>query len=167
MEKAFSFRKGYTFSFEEEGNAIDAWFSAFSGLEKVYLNGELVCCQRNLSTDSTNSFYIGAKEYSTNLNAVSVLKGPFVCTLSKNGKEYKRQKLVFLNSNSSLKDLHYISRMSFFIALGTSFGFAYSYWQLPKESMFVFLVILSVMVFAYHLKNQKRTTPVIEHEEIV
>lgn len=166
-EKIFSFRKGYTFSFEEEGSVIEAWFSALSGLEKVYVNGELVSSQRNLSTDSTNSFSIGPNEYSTTLSVVSLFKGPFVCTLSKNGNEYKRQKLLFPKGNSSSKGLPFIARFSFFIVLGALFGFARAYWQLPKESIYVFLAALFVVVFANQIKTHKGTGPVIEDEKIV
>ncbi|WP_444942896.1 hypothetical protein ACJJIK_12280 [Microbulbifer sp. ZKSA006] len=166
-EKTFSFRKGYTFSFEDEGNVIEAWFSALSGLEKVYVNGELVSSQRNLSTDSTNSFSIGPNEYSTNLSVVSLFKGPFVCTLSKNGSEYKRQKLLFSKSDSSSKRQPFIARFSFFIVLGALLGFARAYWQLPNESIYIFLAALFVAVFAYQIKEHKGAGPVIEDEKIV
>ncbi|WP_444932887.1 hypothetical protein [Microbulbifer sp. JTAC008] len=165
--KAFSFTKGYTFIFEEDGAVVEAWFSALSGLEKVFVNGELVSSQRNLSTDSTNNFSIGENEYSTNLNVVSLLKGPFVCTLSKNGKEYKRQKLVFPKAEPSRKGLPFIIRLSFFILLGACFGVASSYSQFSKESIYVFIALIFVVVFAYHSKSYKGKGPVIEHEEIV
>ena len=166
-EKAFSFMKGFTFTFQEEENEIEAWFSALSGLEKAYVNGELVSSQRNLSTDSTNSFTIGTNEYSTNLKAVSLLKGPYVCTLSKNGKVHKRQKLVFSGSKPSSKGLPFIARFSFFILLGALFGFARAYWQLPKESIYVFITLLFVIVFTYYFKSYKGSGPIIEHEDIV
>lgn len=166
-EKVFSFTKGYKFSFEEEGVLIEAWFSALSGLEKVYVNGELVSSQRNLSTDSTNSFSIGSNEYSTNLNTASLFKGPFVCTLSKNGKEYMRQKLVFPKAERSSNGMPFVVKLSFFIMLGALFGFARSYWQLPKESIYVFLVLLFTIVFTYYLRSHKGIEPVIEYEKIV
>jgi hypothetical protein len=164
-KKEFSFTKGYTFTFEEDGAVIEVWCSALSGLEKVFVNGELVSSQRNLSTNSTNSFSIGENEYSTNLNAVSLLKGPFVCTLSKNGKEYKRQKLIFMKAEPSGKGLPFIVRLSFFILLGACFGIARSYWQLPKESFYVFIAF--VIVFTYYSNSNKGKGPIIEHEEIV
>ncbi len=166
-KKEFSFTKGYTFTFEEDGAVIEAWFSAFSGLEKVFVNGELVSSKRNLSTDSTNSFSIGGDEYSTNLNAVSLMKGPFVCTLSKNGKEYKRQKLIFTKAGPSRKSLSFIIRLSFFTFLGICFGVAHTYWQLPKESIYIFIALIFVIVFIYSFRSNKDKGPIIEHEEIV
>lgn len=166
-KKPFSFIKGYTFSFKEEGTLIEAWFSALSGLEKVYVNGELVSSQRNIATDSTNSFSVGANEYSTNLKVVSLLKGPLVCTLIKNGKEHMRQRLIFSKANKSSKGLPFIARFSFFILLGALFGVARSYWQLPIESIYIFILLLFAIVFIYYLKSYNGEEPVIEEENIV
>lgn len=164
-EKAFSLTKGYSFLFEDEGKKIETWFSALSGLEKVYVDGELVSSQRNLSTDSSNVFSIGPNEYSTNMKAVSLLKGPFVCTLIKNGKEYKRQKLVFPKVPAQVSRLSFLVRFISCIILGGLFGFVSFYFQLPKESIYIFSVAL--VVFFYRLGAYKGAAPVIEDEEIV
>jgi len=166
-EKIFSLRKGFTFSFEDEGNTIDAWFSAFSGLEKVYVNGDLISSQRNLSTDSTNSFNVGANEYSTNLNVASLLKGPFLCTLSKNGDAYRRQRLLFPKAKPSSKWKSFLVSFLLFLVLGILFGLARSYWQLPSESIYIFIAVLSVIVFPFYSEKYKGTGPVIENEKIV
>ena len=126
-EKTFSLTKGYSFSFEDEGKEIQAWFSALSGLEKVYVDGELVSSQRNLSTDSSNVFSIGQNEYSTNLKVASLLKGPFICTLSKNGNKYKRQKLIFPKLQSKSSKFSFLVRFTFFIVLGGLVGLSSSY----------------------------------------
>ena len=93
-KKVFSFLKGYTFSFEDEGNNIQAWFSALSGLEKVYVNGDLVTSQRNYSKKSSLSFSISGNAYTRHMEVTSLLKGPFVCTLTKNSRILQRQKLM-------------------------------------------------------------------------
>lgn len=169
MDKAkpFSFLKGYSFSFEDDGNQIDAWFSAYSGLEKVFVNGQLVSKQRNLSTDSTSTFKLGNHEYSINLNAKSLLKGPFICTLTKDGENYKRQKLVF-PLNEERKGKHSIAlRFLFFIILGVIFGVLISLWQLPKEVSIYALGSLFLVVFLHNLKTSKARRPVIEDENVV
>jgi len=91
---------GYTFVFNQDGKQIEAWFSALSGLEKVSVDGVLVSKRRNLSINSKNVFAIGGDNYATSLQAVNVLAGPFVCTLIKNNKAVKRQKLLYSASNS-------------------------------------------------------------------
>lgn len=164
-KKIFSLTKGYSFLFEDEGNKIEAWFSALSGLEKVYVNGKLASSQRNLSTNSSNVFNIGSNEYSTNLKACSIFKGPFVCTLSKNGKEFKRQKLFFPQVET--KKLPFLVKFSFFIILGGLFGFARTYWQLPEESIFIFIAVVFFAIFFYYIITYKGTGPKIEDEEIL
>lgn len=166
-KKAFSFFKGYSFLFQEDENKIEAWFSAFSGLEKVYVNSVLTSSQRNLSTNSTNKFKIGDNEYTSNLNAISLLKGPVICTLSKNGKPYKRQKLLFPMANQKNNKFSFLVRFMFFISIGVIFGVAKSYWQLPKETTYVFLAVLFVIVYFFSLKANKGKEPVIEDEDVV
>lgn len=166
-KKAFSFIKGYTFLFQEGENQIEAWFSNFTGLEKVYVNGVLITSQRNLSTNSTNTFKIGDNEYTTNLHVVSLLKGPFTCTLSKNGNPYKRQKLLFPMVNQKNYKFSFLGRFILFISIGAVFGVAKSYWQLPKETTYIFLAVLFVMVFFSSLKANKGKEPVIEDEDVV
>lgn len=100
MQRKISIFQGYSFVFNQDGKQIEAWFSALSGLEKITVDGVLVSKRRNLSINSKNAFAIGHDEYTTNLQAVNVLTGPFVCTLSKNNKAVKRQKLLFSTSTS-------------------------------------------------------------------
>ncbi|MGH1439930.1 MAG: hypothetical protein ACRBBR_07470 [Cellvibrionaceae bacterium] len=166
-KQAFSLIKGYTFSFKDEGKDIQAWFSALTGLERVYINGELVSSQRNLSTDSTNKFSIGYNEYSTNMRVENIFKGPFVCTLSKNGKEYKRQKLIFPKLRSKSKKISIFTRFLFFIVLGGLFGFASSYWQFPKESLYFFIATVFVVIYLYYRSDYKDLKPIIKNEEII
>jgi len=163
----FSFVKGYSFSFEDEGRLIEAWFSAFSGLEKVFVNGELVSSQRNYSKNSTNLFEIGENEYSTSLEVVSLLKGPFICTLRKNGEAYKRKKLIFPRAVANSSKNPFILRFLFYILLGLVFGFSKNYFDFPSWSTYIFLAILFIFVFAYHYKTNKNGGPLIEDEEIV
>lgn len=100
MQRKISIFHGYSFVFNQDGMQIEAWFSALSGLEKITVNGVLVSKRRNLSIHSKNSFAIGSDNYATSLQAENVLTGPFVCTLTKNNKAVKRQKLLFSASSS-------------------------------------------------------------------
>lgn len=100
MQRKISIFHGYSFVFNQDGKHIEAWFSALSGAEKIYVDGVLISKRRNLSVNSKNAFVIGTDNYATSLQAVNVLTGPFVCTLTKNNKAVKRQKLLFSASNS-------------------------------------------------------------------
>jgi len=111
-KKPISYVKGYTFSFKDEGNIIDAWFSCLSGLEKIFVNGVLVSKKRNYSKDSSSTFKVGENEYSTTIHVKNILIGPFVCTLNKNGKAYGRQKLVFIKMRDLLNLKFIVSAVS-------------------------------------------------------
>ena len=165
-EKVFSFTKGYTFSFEDEGKKIDAWFSALSGLEKVFVDGKLVSSKRNLSFNSSSVFKIGDQEYSINMRAVSLIKGPFVCALHRNGKEFKRQKLVFPRAQSKTRRFPFFARFLFYIAVGGIFGFAWSYWRLPIGLLYLFVAVVFVVVFLYSFRVNMGRPPKIEDEEV-
>ena len=167
VEKIFSLRKGYSFSFNEDGNQISAWFSSISGLEKIYVNDELITSQRNISKNSTNTFVVDGTEYSINLDVVSIRKGPFVCTLSKNGKPYKRRKLVFSMHEVQKSKFNFLLQLVFFIFVGLIFGAAKAYWQLPKESLYLFVAAIFVAVFLYKFKTTNTPKPTIETEKIV
>ena len=166
-KKAFSITKGYSFTFREEEHQIEAWFSALSGLEKIYVNGELVSSQRNLSTNSTNTFKIGENKYSTNLQVISLFKGPFICTLSKNGGIYKSQRLIFPKSERKKNKMHFLLILLFCIGLGVAFGMAKAFWQLSNESEYISVIVLFVVAFLYFLKTNKGSGPLIEEENIV
>ena len=160
----FSFTKGYSFSFEENGKEIVAWFSALSGLEKVFVDGELIVSQRNLSARSATAFRIGHDEYATNMQAVSLVKGPFICTLNKNGRPHKRQKLVFPRA-----ELGFL-KILLYLALGVLVGMfstgARDLLALPGWSVWPILIGMGGLSLwaMYRLGVSKK--PVIEDEDI-
>lgn len=165
----FSCIKGYSFTFDVEDHHINAWFSAISGLEKVFVNGKLVASQRSFSKKSTNQFKIGENEYSTTLQIESLLKGPFVCTLNKNGKDVRRQRLVFPRSKGEKKKVQLIIQLVAIILLGVTFSIIKRKFNLVDEATYIFLIIvfLVVFIFQYKLNKNKNMKPLIEDEEIV
>ncbi len=100
MQRKISMFHGYSFVFNQDGKQIEAWFSALSGAEKVYVDGVLISARRNLSINSKNEFTVAGDTYVTSLEQVNVIMGPFICTLTKNDQVVKRQKLLFSSSGS-------------------------------------------------------------------
>ncbi|WP_085906336.1 hypothetical protein [Kiloniella majae] len=144
--KAFSFLRGYSFTFEDEGKEIRAWFSALSGLEQVYVDNKLVSSQRSFSRNSTNEFNIGSNCYSINMKAESLLKGPFVCTLSKNRMTHAKQKIVITSSQRSKQ--HRLLQILVGLGLGIAYIFFERHWQIPSEYFYYFIaavVLISMM----------------------
>lgn len=159
--KKFRLTKGYSFIFQEEGHQIEAWFSALSGLEKIYVDGKLASVQRNLSTKSTQTFKIGGNEYSTNMQAVSLLKGPLICTLSKNGVATKRQKLIFPNAR------RYWHVCLICIGVVAACEIAKAFGLLLKGPVYAFIGVFLLAAFTYVLITDKRSKPFIEEEDVV
>lgn len=171
--KAFSFLKGYSFTFDDEGRNIEAWFSSLSGSEKVFVDGTLVSSTRNITTRSSNNFQIGEDSYNTSLKMVSIFKGPVVCTLSKNGEEIKRQKLVYPPHKYDLKKpaywfelLIYLAAFSL-ISVGV-FVFALNYWQLSVKSslnlLFFVVMISSLSYLAYFFWKWAAEIEIVDEE---
>jgi hypothetical protein len=80
-----SFAGGFWFVFHDGGRTIRAWGSALSGLERVYVDDAVVSQGRNLEREGVHQFAIGGIGYSITFKNSSVLKGPLVCRLEKNG----------------------------------------------------------------------------------
>jgi len=95
MKDKFSLRKGIDLNYQDEGNHIKVWASAISGMEKVYANGKEVSCKRGLSGKSNHIFVINNINYKISFDVDSLTKGPYHCTLYKNGKAIRRKTITF------------------------------------------------------------------------
>ncbi len=157
-QRPFSLINGYSFVFEHQGHSIEAWFSALTGFEKVYVDGALVSSQRSLRTDTKNSFTIDDNNFSTSLTAVSLMKGPFVCTLNKNGVPILRQRLVFPARSKTSP----IASLVLFMLLGFFFSLAGGYFGFPTWSIYCF--IAAVCAVALVRDRRKIRRPFIEEE---
>ncbi|QDV17303.1 hypothetical protein Pan153_19380 [Gimesia panareensis] len=173
-KKSFSLLNGYSFSFEDEGRNIEAWFSALSGQEKVFVEGTLVSSKINLGAVSSHDFSIAEDSYSTRMNAVDLIWGPYICTLCKNGKEIRRQKLVFPPApslKSTFRKISYWVSCLFYLCLYSLVIFAFVvvkvYWQLPEESylaLFSVLLVLCFAIVAYTFRKWSARIQIIEEE---
>ena len=164
--KQFSIKDGYSFVFDDEGNKISAWFSAFSGHEKIYLNAELISEQRNLSTRSSRTFRVGPNEYSINMEAVSVLLGPYVCTLYKNGKAFKRQKLCLRKEGKSRAKFSLLQVLLHFIVFCVMLWATWIYFDLPEKYFLAVIGFGFLLITMGHFSLRLGSTLVIEDEEI-
>lgn len=164
-ENAIGLVKGYTFSFEDGGRRIDAWFGAISGLETVSVDGELISSRRNYSTDSCVDFKLGQDEYCINLKVVSLLKGPFVCTLMKNGVAIRRQRLVFARVVKTSR-LPFFIELLFFVFLASALGCLVPCLHLPQEMIYFSYALFFSMVVVYQLSTRKWVGALIEDEEV-
>lgn len=168
-----SFINGCTFTFEVGPHRIEAWFSGFSGLEMVYVNGNLVSRQRNLSTNSKNTFVIDGEEYSTIFKAASLLKGPFTCTLLKNDVPIKKQKLLFSTPGNPQKSENpqksFLAGWIVPVSVGGAYGIAVAFELIPETSLlWSWLIVIPIVVIIEFIIELRRGEPImsIENEEL-
>ena len=157
----FSLLNGYAFNFKYQDHDIKAWFSALTGAEKVYLDGELVASQRNLKRVSQNTFAVDGTSFSTSMSAENIFKGPYTCTLLKEGNAIKKQHLTFPSTNSS--KIVTTLRFIFYVVMGYLFGTALNYYKWPFWTIIIFLGVLVVISHT----TRKKYLPVIEEENCV
>lgn len=165
---SFSFLKGYSFQFDIDGNEVVAWFSAFSGREKIFVNGKLIASQRNYSTNSTNKFVLNGKEYLTTLKVASLLRGPCVCTLSKEGVAIKRKKLVFPRISFKKGTYDLIVVLTTIIGIGVLLVLLGKYFAVSSTYLYVvfFIVLFGFIVLGAKINKKLGRGPIIEDEEI-
>jgi len=166
-KSTFSLTKGYTFLFEEDGATIEAWFSVFSGLEKVYVNGVLVASQRNLSLSTANRFSVGQDVYSTHFKNDSILEGPIYCTLRKNDKNYRQQKLTFPKAKPATTSHPFMYIFPLILVLCILFTFALSYLQLPTALNIVLTALVFLGLLFYYYFKFVALEPEMEEVEII
>ncbi len=150
LDKSVNLKKGVSFEFEDSGNKITFRSSPFSGLEEVLVNGELVTSKKSYSKISTLEFPIGDDTYAIVIELVSMIKGPIICTLMKNGAVQKKKQIVF-----KLPDTKFSKKLYAFCALlGAFFVFIQVYFELPLKSYYFFLGTTAVYFSVYFYFKQ-------------
>jgi cbb3-type cytochrome oxidase subunit 3 len=79
-----SFLGGFWFVFSDEGRHIAAWCSAFTGLERVHLDGVLVSEKRALRGGSSHEFDVAGHHYRVSFEA-RLRNFAVYCRLEKDG----------------------------------------------------------------------------------
>jgi hypothetical protein len=159
----FSMLKGYSFVFEADGHLVEAWFSSLTGAEKIFVDGALVSKKRNIKRNSQTDFLIEgySSVYSIDLTIISLLKGPFICTLVKDGVPIQRQRLVF--PQLTFAEIFYrflagcLSGVAMFLALHV----ATTYLHWPSLLQMLIILLVCFMLFP-----KVAVKPVIEDELI-
>jgi hypothetical protein len=78
--------RGFWFVFPCGAHTIRAWGSAFSGLERVYVDDALVSERRSGSRDSEHAVSVAGSPYRIVFKTLNLLKGSLECRLLKDGR---------------------------------------------------------------------------------
>jgi len=92
--------RGAVFHFDDGGCRICASFAAWSGLERVEVDGVERSRSRNFKKNSVHEFELGGEDYAIDYEVVHIHKGPVHCTLHKNGRPIQRQTLELEDSSA-------------------------------------------------------------------
>ena len=104
-----------------DGLAIDVWGSAWTGMEKVWLNGELVSEKRSLRFKTIHCFSVGADEYEVELDATKFYKSEVIVSIVKNGAHAKT-----VRYNAFRREDGSFDRPKLFMQLGIGFLVGFS-----------------------------------------
>ena len=166
QHQSFSYTKGYSFHFEEQGHQIEAWFSCLSGREKIFVDGELICEQRSLSRHATTEFTVDGQTYTLSMDVDSLLTGPYVCTLSKNDQPLKRQKLVFPEPEKFSMKLSSFKKLWPATAAGAIAGFTMASGLLTIAETIGASIAVLIPWALLAMRNGVLPHPVIEEEPL-
>lgn len=78
--------KGMYFRFIDGENSIEACFASFSGVEKIYLNENLISEAKGYGLSSSHEFASEQQSYKLELQSISLLKGEMRCSLHRDGE---------------------------------------------------------------------------------
>ncbi|PKG55468.1 hypothetical protein [Shewanella sp. GutDb-MelDb] len=117
MDKV-SITNGYWYCFNDKEVRVTAHGSGFSGLETIYINGEVVVEKRNFGMKSAHEFCYLGNNYEVTFQVSNLLTAAVVCTLYKNGEHVATETKAYLNMNT--KDA--LKRVLMFFLAGIIFG---------------------------------------------
>ena len=174
----FSWTKGVTFVFKHEGDIIEAWSSSFSGLEKVFCNGELVQSKRSFSKKSTINFRYRNNNFSIEFYISSLTSESGYCTLSKNNKPIQRQKLSFLSdaevktekNKTTIESI--VLNIVAYLLIGLLLSVLMKTFELPMSAFWIalgviiFLHMIYDLIYVDKIRLKINFNPVFETEQL-
>ncbi len=144
--------RGVWFVFQDGSDVIRAWSSGLTGMERVYVNDELVSQKRSAGLKSEHEFSINGDQFKISFNVISVLKGELLCSLGKNNTMIKKLRTRF-NSTAYSFMVSLILIIIFALYAILSLYFAIPRW---------ILVAIVAMVIAVRLAGRKENLFLVE-----
>lgn len=143
-ESVASIKDGFWFVFRSGNHFIRAWGSSATGMERVYVDENLVSERRTVSKDSVHSFSVGGEDYAIAFKTTSILKGDLQCRLFKNGTVIKAYMLKFVKAKLISGDSLPIAlgRLALLFLVGFGIVFVGRYFDLP---LWVLLIAVALV----------------------
>lgn len=132
LDESVSYRRGFSFDFEDDGHNISVRCSSMTGKERVFLDGKLMAEKRSFRRKSSMGFMQGDNRYEVEFNVVNLLNGETHCTLIKNDVHVKTIKKALLKKNQ-LTGKNVWFKLPLYFAIGVAAGI-----YLPRYFLLVF-----------------------------
>lgn len=123
---------GLWFVFPLGERTIHAWGGA-SGLERVYLDGQMVSEHRSVGRLSTHALSIDGQVHEVAFRTLSYLKAHVECTLLRNNEVIKTISVRYVHQAAAAKHLLLI------VAAGAAIGVAAGFMKWPLWPVFILL----------------------------
>jgi len=112
-------KKGYIYMFKDGEDDIMARCSAWSGMEEIYFNDDLVSKKRNLGITSHHQFNVNNHNYKMTFQVKSLLRGCIVCTVNKDSNLIGSEEKTYYESN--------VGKLSWYLLLFLGLGIIVGY----------------------------------------
>jgi len=158
----------YSVLFEDGEDKIEYKWGALNGLEKVYVNNSLKGSQKNYTSKTSSiDFSINETDYSVNMEVKSLVKGPVIITLFKNGSAIQRKRALFLVPVPKKEKPGFYLKFSTIIYSVLLILIANLGFNIPLIILITLFLIILLSIYLYKNKNYKMISePVIEEDAL-
>ncbi len=128
-------KHGFYSKFDDNGTVIEVRSTA-TGMERIYVNGELIIEKRNLTKlNPVHQFSHNGINYEIEIQSVSIKLGEIHIVLIKDGVHFQTQKFIALKPfrNSPLTKKQAILNLAMWAAVGFVVGFTAAYYFSKDE----------------------------------
>lgn len=151
LQSKADLRDGIWFVFALDGHIVRGWGSR-SGLERVYVDDQIVSEHRSFGRTSVHAFSVGTRPCELRFVTRSYLKGALECTLSCAGKPVAAFRVRYSSPLFSWK------RLVLALVLGALTGWGVSYLKWPPWTVWPALGLVLLVL----QRTRKRLTILIE-----
>lgn len=134
--------RGLWFIFRDGKQEIAAYYSAITGQERMFINGELISKKTSLSRTSEHQFSVNGNIYKTIFYAPQMLEREIKCFLIKDGKCIKGFKTSY---KYKFRIFNFIAKLLIGLLGGAVIGYLFAFFNLPLW-LFVFTVLILVLI---------------------
>lgn len=153
----------YWFYFDGEPHSIAIQCSAWSGMEKFYVNNELVSSRRNWRRNSEHQFSYEGHSFRVRFKVRNMLTGRVSCTLFCDDIEMGSEELAYTDNKAPIKEqikgpllIPLLMGMVFgVIATGVQAYFSWPLWKNIAVMIAIIVALFALITLVQRLMSRK------------